>query len=447
MNLKIYLYGILFILVFFSQSNVQAQQWVLAGSVPQPGLQPTISVVNGNDVWIAGGPAGTPKVYRTTNGGMNWLEVPISGPTVELNCLWAISPTNVFTGEGGNLSGGARMFNTTDAGQTWTAVLQTNPNQGYFNGIIFSKKNGNRGYGIALAERIYKTSNYGFNWFMQQSGVNGVSNAHNSLFVIDFDFYGFGMNNGAARIRITTNAGAGWNNYTVNLLGDYTSGISFYDNKLMGLSATSISMPFISKTLDGGITWTPIDIGPGVTGNCFIKWIPESPIVYILGLNGGIKRSLDNGQTWAITPIPPGVTDVYHFDFERQNNNEIYGYAVARNGTVIKLLDSIIIITGNFSKHSEIPDEFKLEQNYPNPFNPFTKIKYSIPNTAVGKVHVNLSVFNIIGENVSTLVDEEQGSGEYELEFNGNNLASGMYFYRFVAGDEFTDVKRMMLVK
>lgn len=426
--------------------DIEAQQWVLAGSVPEPGLQPTISVVNGNDVWIAGGPTGTPKVYRTTNGGVNWLEVPISGPTVELNCLWATSPVNVFTGEGGNLSGGARMFKTTDAGQTWTAVLQTNPNQGYFNGIIFSKKNGNRGYGIALAERIYKTSNYGVNWFMQQSGVNGVSNAHNSLFVVDFDFYGFGMNNGAARIRITTNAGTGWNNYTVNLTGNYTSGIAFYDDKLMGISATSQSMPFISRTLNGGAAWTPIDIGPGVTGNCFIKWIPESPIVYILGFNGGIKRSLDNGLTWTITPIPPGVTDVYHFDFERQNNNEIYGYAVARNGTVIKLLDSIIIITGNFSKHSETPDEFKLEQNYPNPFNPVTKITYSIPRSLNGKVNVNLNIYNILGEIVSTLVNQEQPAGEYEVEFNGAELSSGVYYYRITAGD-FTDTKKLILLK
>jgi len=215
---------------------------------------------------------------------------------------------------------------------------------------------------------------------------------------------------------------------------------------MIGVAATSTSMPYISRSVNGGVTWTPINIGAGVTGNVFVKWIAEMPVVYILGFNGGIKRSIDNGLTWIQMQIPPGVTNVYHFDFEKINN-VIYGYAVSTNGTIIKLCDSIIIITGLNNGQLKPPVQYSLEQNYPNPFNPVTTIKYSIPQTYNGKVSVNLSVFNILGENVSTLVNQEQNPGEYEVTFDGSGLASGMYFCKIRAGDEFSDVKKMMLIK
>ena len=90
----------------------------------------------------------------------------------------------------------------------------------------------------------------------------------------------------------------------------------------------------------------------------------------------------------------------------------------------------------------EIPLTYALYQNYPNPFNPTTTIKYSIPNTE----RVTLKIYNILGQEVATLVDEEQKPGVYELKFDAGNLASGVYFYRLKAGG-FTAVKKMMLVK
>jgi hypothetical protein len=88
------------------------------------------------------------------------------------------------------------------------------------------------------------------------------------------------------------------------------------------------------------------------------------------------------------------------------------------------------------------PLEFALSQNYPNPFNPITRIKYSIP----GNFFVKLQVFDILGREVETLVNAEQAAGDYEAEFNGANLASGLYIYRISAGN-FTSVKKMMLLK
>lgn len=426
-------------IVFAAESYSQA--WVPAGWVPTPGMQPTISVNNWDIAWIAGGPPDTPKVFRTSNGGLNWIQLPLNGITKEIYCLWAISPNTAFVGEG-NTTGMAGLYKTTDIGATWNLILQTAPNMGFWNGIMFSKRNGGRGYGLALAERIYKTSNYGEDWLMQQSGVNGVSNAHNSLMVVDYNFYGFGMNNGAARIRLTTNGGIGWVNDAVNLPGNYTSGICFSEDKLTGLAATSTSLPMISRTTDGGTSWTIVDIDTGLVGNCFIKWIPESPVVYILAANGKVKKSIDRGITWNIMETA-GVDSLYHFDFERHTNNVIYGYAVARSGDVIKLADSIILtITGNI-KHDQLPEKYTLGQNYPNPFNPVTTIEYSVPKN---NINVKITVFDLLGRETETLVDEVKNAGNYKISFNGTNYSSGMYFYKMQAGD-FSEVKKMILVK
>lgn len=88
------------------------------------------------------------------------------------------------------------------------------------------------------------------------------------------------------------------------------------------------------------------------------------------------------------------------------------------------------------------PASFSLEQNYPNPFNPSTVIKYNIPNSA----HVSIKVFDILGNEVAQVVNEKKNPGSYEVEFNGANLSSGVYFYKITAGS-FTDVKRMMMIK
>ncbi len=83
------------------------------------------------------------------------------------------------------------------------------------------------------------------------------------------------------------------------------------------------------------------------------------------------------------------------------------------------------------SSSSTTPDEFSLKQNYPNPFNPSTKIKFSIPKES----NVELSIYNILGELISTLVNDQLNAGYHEFEFNGSNVASGVYIYRIVAGD------------
>lgn len=88
------------------------------------------------------------------------------------------------------------------------------------------------------------------------------------------------------------------------------------------------------------------------------------------------------------------------------------------------------------------PTEFKLAQNYPNPFNPTTNISYTLPSAQT----VTLKVYDLLGREVATLVNERQNAGNYIVQFNGANLASGVYFYRLQAGS-FVDTKKMMLLK
>jgi len=88
------------------------------------------------------------------------------------------------------------------------------------------------------------------------------------------------------------------------------------------------------------------------------------------------------------------------------------------------------------------PKEFKLEQNYPNPFNPTTTIQYQLPQDA----RVTLKVYDILGSEVATLVNEEQQAGYREVQFNGISYASGMYVYRLQAGD-YVSIKKMLMIK
>jgi len=91
---------------------------------------------------------------------------------------------------------------------------------------------------------------------------------------------------------------------------------------------------------------------------------------------------------------------------------------------------------------TQLPVEFNLEQNYPNPFNPSTKISWQSPVSS----HQSLKIFDILGNEVATLVDEYKPAGIYNVQFTMNNLASGIYFYRFTAGS-FAQTKKMILIK
>ncbi len=104
--------------------------------------------------------------------------------------------------------------------------------------------------------------------------------------------------------------------------------------------------------------------------------------------------------------------------------------------------DKSVYLTKQFILQYALPTEFKLEQNYPNPFNPETRIRYQVSSISP----VTLKVYDILGNEVTTLVNEQKGPGYYEVDFNAVSFASGVYIYRLQAGS-YVSTKKMILMK
>jgi hypothetical protein len=100
------------------------------------------------------------------------------------------------------------------------------------------------------------------------------------------------------------------------------------------------------------------------------------------------------------------------------------------------------LLTGIQQTGNQMPVSYSLSQNYPNPFNPATNIDFSIPKTGM----VRLILFDMMGREVSVMIDKVLSTGKYTVDFDASKLASGVYFYKMTSGD-FTDVKKMVLVK
>jgi hypothetical protein len=102
------------------------------------------------------------------------------------------------------------------------------------------------------------------------------------------------------------------------------------------------------------------------------------------------------------------------------------------------------------------PDKFELYQNYPNPFNPTTKIKFTIPTSPQSPPYqggeakldwfVQLKIYDVLGNKILNIVNEQKTTGSYQIEFNATNLPSGIYFYQLIA-DNFSDTKKMILLR
>jgi len=128
------------------------------------------------------------------------------------------------------------------------------------------------------------------------------------------------------------------------------------------------------------------------------------------------------------------------------NGSKYYYRIFAERDTIISCCSNIVlatgIVTGILDETSTVPKEYVLNQNYPNPFNPTTKIKYGIPKAGT----VQLKIYNILGQEVQTLVNKYMEAGIYEVEFNCMNFSSGIYLYRISSGN-FSQIKKMILMK
>jgi hypothetical protein len=155
------------------------------------------------------------------------------------------------------------------------------------------------------------------------------------------------------------------------------------------------------------------------------------------GTNEGVFISLDNGDTiWA--PFNQGLTNI---NIAALASDGTYLYAGTTGSGVWKRPLSEIITSVN-DKQNDIPKRFTLMQNYPNPFNPSTINNYQLPMNNF----VTLKVYDVLGREIKTLVNEYQSAGTHSIAFNATGLPSGVYLYRISAGN-YSDTKKLVLIK
>ena len=157
-----------------------------------------------------------------------------------------------------------------------------------------------------------------------------------------------------------------------------------------------------------------------------------------MGEFGTICHTTNAGESW--TPIER-FTNLDLFDVFFISDS--VGWITGNNGLILKTTNGGVTFIEEENNFTQ-PKEFLLYQNYPNPFNPSTSIQYAISNTQF----VTLKVYDLLGREVATLVNEEKTAGSYEIEFGVKSLelSSGIYFYKLQAGD-FVETKKMILLK
>jgi len=199
-----------------------------------------------------------------------------------------------------------------------------------------------------------------------------------------------------------------WNNYNNRQYHTQSTRRRSFGGGSTGGLDDRFDMILYSKAVSepGGITYIPNSITEfGNDGNHYNDSINERPN----------------------TAVPDSIADALHY---ASDHLPVYSLFEFRSGVSVNQISSII------------PEEYKLYQNYPNPFNPSTKIKFQITELS----HVKLTVYDIMGRELSTIANEQLKPGTYEVEFDGDKYQTGVYFYRLTT-DNVNITKKMLLIK
>jgi hypothetical protein len=214
------------------------------------------------------------------------------------------------------------------------------------------------------------------------------------------------------------------------------NGVTDNNVLLLAINGSNLYLGTGSKGLflstNNGDDWT--NLNNGLTGDVWSIVFKNSNI--FAGTGHGVYLSTNDGADWI--NVSDGLTNLFALSLIIHNNYLFVG--CGNNGWVWRRPLSEMIT--DVKDIEQLPKEFALNQNYPNPFNPSTKISWQLP---IGNL-VKLKVYDILGREIVTLVNEYKPMGQYETEFNSANLPSGIYFYKLEAG-QFTQVKKMILLK
>lgn len=343
-------------------------------------------------------------IYRSEDSGESWLRTGLSDPMewVTSICLELDGSLLVGSGQG--------VWKSSDNGNTW---FQLGLDSAFVYSLIVSPEGfiiaGTSGYGI------YRSTDNGFTWHnsLTDESVKSLTVGH------DGSLYA-GTSGDVFR---SSDAGDSWvqiggpMNTFVNAISANSSGHVFagdYDG--------------LFRTTDGGFSWTQL-----IVGTIYFITIDEEDD--LLAGSYFIFYSEDNGESW----IDGGV-GLPRFE-------AIYAVAIAPDGRAFAGTEKEgIFVTSQpvttIKATWEAPLAFDLEQNYPNPFNSNTTISFSVPRSG----QVTLKIFNLLGEEVATLVSGNRDAGTFTVEWNADGQPSGVYFYRLKAGD-FIQTRKLVLLR
>lgn len=386
--------------------------------------------------WAAGD-SGT--VIHTSDGGASWVK---QNSTIDFSIseIFFLNPRLGWCIANDYFFAGTMILRTTNGGTSWTGSRY--PDTTYIINTVFFVDSLN-GYLAGFNGLILKTTDAGTSWIRAVIGQNYFSD----LPIRKISFYNsqYGIGCGgimdvAGIVWRTTDSGYNWNIMDTTFEPLYD--IKFADlNKILACGGDFEYGSSFSVSPDNGVTWSNRTIGFfGIANSIGVRnnnefWAP-------LGFSRLWMYTLDSGSSWNSIPVndTSGIFDVRFIDPN-------HGWACGENGSILKYNTLI----GIRNIRDQIPADFELYPNYPNPFNPSTKIKFSIPPSPTklemrSGSEVKLLVYDILGREVATLVNEQLKVGTYEVEWDGSNNASGVYFYKLIAG-EYSQTRKMILLK
>lgn len=298
---------------------------------------------------------------------------------------------------------------------------------------------------------ILRTTDGGINWISVNDSffIGGYSRNDRKIisFVSSATGYLYPSISGQVQNKLfkTTDAGKTWSSFLLSSPPVWV--LKFFDENI-GFVATFnfFNPPVLMRTKDGGIIWEVIN-PPSQKIPRDIEFVPNNPNKIWLTDYNKLFFSSDMGNTW----VEQFVSDTNLIATSIVFGDSLNGWLFCDEGKVYKTSNGDRVTSQN--NHQIVkPSTYYLHQNYPNPFNSKTKIRFTIASTELnstkGDVITTLKVYDLLGREIATLVNEPKQAGEYEVEFDADKygLTSGVYLYELRSGS-FKSVKKFVLMK
>jgi len=365
-------------------------------------------------------------VFRSTDNGLTWLAVN-NGLTADPVFALAVSDTNLYAG-----TSHRGVLLSTDNGTTWRAI-----NNGLTDSGVYALEVSDTNIYAGTDNGVFFSTNNGINW-------NTVDTGYHPIFVRDLAAIGKYLFSGSCGVDVSTDKGTSWSH--TNVAGCSWS-LAVSDTNLFAGGSTWARV-FLST--DYGQSWSEVD--SGLPSGAYSHYQYATLAAYDKNLYVGVSSNLipnnygasylstNNGTSWRWIDdgVPYNLGTRAGISCFAASGPYLFA-ATAGDGIWRRAFSDLLSVNANAA---DVPAVFSLGQNYPNPFNPTTAIKYELPKSS----DVRLSVFDMLGREVSVLVNERRDAGVHEVKFDGSNLASGVYFYRLHAGD-FAETKTLILLR